>query len=437
MRAETTVALLAALLSGCAQPTPESAPNGTGAGAEVEVAEWRGYTPEEMESLGSQLDLINWDDGGEISRFAFLNTSSLFPTATLHSGTSPSKVGYSLQLAIAEYQVALADGTMTFDEYVDQAALDGIVILQGGEIVYERYPRMRATDSHLLFSISKVYASTLVAILEDRGTLSADEPIERYIPELASSGWGGTSVDAILDMASGIDALEWVDGAYTDPVREHYQYEASLGWLPKVESLPASVHEEATYQYLASLERLAGPGERLDYVSVNSAVLGWLIEELTGRSFPEVLSDEIWSKIGAEDDGLVSVNSSGIAAVHAGVIATLRDVARFGLLFTPSYTVVGQDRLVSDQHLEKIRERGRPELMAASAYSEQRPSPHHVSYQWQVYEDGSFFKGGFGGQGLYVDPTKDIVLAFFGTHGYGEGAPTPLEVCLGIFAEMY
>ena len=29
--------------------------------------------------------------------------------------------------------------------------------------------------------------------------------------------------------------------------------------------------------------------------------------------------------------------------------------------------------------------------------------------------DGDFFKGGFAGQGLYISPTKDLVIAFFGT----------------------
>ena len=30
-------------------------------------------------------------------------------------------------------------------------------------------------------------------------------------------------------------------------------------------------------------------------------------------------------------------------------------------------------------------------------------------------EDGDLFKSGFGGQGLYVSPTRDLVIAFAGT----------------------
>ena len=40
----------------------------------------------------------------------------------------------------------------------------------------------------------------------------------------------------------------------------------------------------------------------------------------------------------------------------------------------------------------------------------------HNSYQWDIVtEDGHFFKSGFGGQGLYVAPDLDLVIAWFGT----------------------
>ena len=36
-------------------------------------------------------------------------------------------------------------------------------------------------------------------------------------------------------------------------------------------------------------------------------------------------------------------------------------------------------------------------------------------------EDGDFFKGGYGGQGLYVSPSRDLVIAYFGT--FEDGGP--------------
>ena len=37
-------------------------------------------------------------------------------------------------------------------------------------------------------------------------------------------------------------------------------------------------------------------------------------------------------------------------------------------------------------------------------------------YQWgAVFEDGDLYKGAHGGQGLYISPAKDLVIAYFGT----------------------
>mmetsp|Transcript_3853 Transcript_3853/g.12477 ORF Transcript_3853/g.12477 Transcript_3853/m.12477 type:complete len:168 (-) Transcript_3853:34-537(-) len=166
-------------------------------------------------------------------------------------------------------------------------------------------------------------------------------------------------------------------------------------------------------------------------------VLAWLVERVTGRSFADVLSEEIWGEMGAEADGLVTVNSRGIAAVHGGIISTLRDLARFGLLFTPSSGAVCPRAVVSPACLRKIRECGRPELMDED--EEREPGLRHSTYQWdQVWEDGCFFKSGFGNQGLLVHPDADACVAFFGTHGYGEEAlPPPEDVCRGLLHALF
>ena len=407
------------LMAGCApSPSPEGA----------------GFSLEEAERLEHKVNLENWDDGGEISRFAFLSIPKIFPTAVIPRGDGEVlALETALDEDVARYEVALADGgVMKFDDYVASGALDGIVIVRGGKVVYEKYPRMRSNDPHILFSVSKVLVSTVVAILEDRGLVEVSKPVEVYVPALRGTAWEGIPVLDVLDMASGIDALEGIEDSYTNPERPHYQYEASLGWLPKVEGLPSSVLEEDTFGFIGSLQKRSAPGKVWEYVSVNTMVLAWLAEEVTGKKFHEVLSETIWSRMGAEADALVSVNSRGHGAVHGGIVAILRDVARFGLLFTE-----GRGRgVVSPSYLEKILEGGRPELLEAAGRAS--AEVRHATYQWdRVYDDGSFFKGGFGGQGLYVSPEKDVVLAYFGTHGYDAPAPAVLDACRRMFEDLY
>ncbi|HJS73793.1 MAG TPA: serine hydrolase domain-containing protein, partial [Vicinamibacteria bacterium] len=306
------------ILGGCAPPASDS----------------RAPTLEDTERLAREVNLENWDDGGDISHFAFLSIPEIFATAVISKGDGEAlSLETALDDEIPRFQVALdGGGDVSFQDYVSSGALDGIVILRGGKIVYESYPRMGRDDRHILFSVSKVLVSTVLAVLEDRGLVDVSKPVEVYVPSLRGTAWQGIAVIDVLDMASGIDALEGIEDSYTNPERKHYQYEASLGWLPKSGNLPPSVLEEDTYAFLATLEKKSGPGEVWEYVSANTMMLAWMIEEVTGNKFPEALSELVWSKTGAESDALVSVNAHGQGAVHGGIVATLRDVARFGLL---------------------------------------------------------------------------------------------------------
>ncbi|MEQ8423474.1 MAG: hypothetical protein RIA63_02115, partial [Cyclobacteriaceae bacterium] len=62
-------------------------------------------------------------------------------------------------------------------------------------------------------------------------------------------------------------------------------------------------------------------------------------------------------------------------------------------------------------HLSKIRDVNK-NLITSRDLEENKYS----SYQWSgVYDDGDFYKAAHGGQGLYISPEKDLVIAFYGT----------------------
>ena len=152
---------------------------------------------------------------------------------------------------------------------------------------------------------------------------------------------------------------------------------------------------------MAKLRRGRAPGEAFEYTSVNTFVLSWLAEQILNKPFNEIAGDEIWSPLGAESDALVSVSRSANApATHGGISATLRDVLRLGLLFTPSGRGGAAEPVVSDRALDKIRHGGRLDIFMGGSIGpkvteELGEQPHHNTYQWDfVMEDGDFFKGG-------------------------------------------
>ena len=352
--------------------------------------------------------------------YTFLHMTEFFRHAVIHRSGEISRLPTAPREDISNLAVKTRLGDMSIDEYVQRGPVDGVVAVYRGEIVFERYPRMRPFDKHLLMSVSKIFVSTIIGILEDRGELDSNAAIDVFLPELSGSGWEGVSVRDILDMASGIDCLESDEpGAYSDPATGYYQYEASLGWLARTEATM-----ESTYEYVATLQRRRPPGEAFEYTSPNTFVLTWLIERITGQLFNEVATEMLWSKIGAESDAFVSTSNIGAPASHGGISATVRDVARLGLLFTPSWNVVARDPLISETHMRKIQQEGRREIFdkagAGSSTIEalRGERPLHNSWQWDwVTEDGDFYKGGYGGQGLYISPSRDLVIAFTGVPG--------------------
>ena len=381
-----------------------------------------GYRWEEALQYHRHFDLAKWPGEGETARFAYLMTPELFPHAWIHRAGPIADLALTPLETVGEIRTRTYLGRLKLDEYVQAAPIDGFLVLHRGRIVFERYPRMRPFDKHIWWSVSKAVVALLVAIQEDRGLVDVRRPIETYLPELAGSDWRGTPILDILDMASGMTGLESDDPeAYTNPGSPYGRYEGSLGMQPRTADTPAS-----TYHYIPSLSRQKPSGQVFEYTSVNTFVLSWLAERLTDTPFPELVSREIWRKIGAESDAMHLVSAIGAPATHGTINSTLRDMARFGLLFTPSWGTVCREKLVSEAYLGKIQKGGRPEVFvkgnAAQALTAAAgEQPRHNTYQWDfVLEDGDFYKGGFMGQMLYVSPSRDLVVTAFATGTEGD-----------------
>jgi len=374
----------------------------------------KSYSLEEATAFHREWTLDNWDEGGPLMHYVFLHMSEFWNHSLIDRGGPVRDLPPALRDDVAGFVATTQDGDVALADYVEHSTVNGALVVHKGRIVFESYPHMRQTDKHNYMSVSKLFAATLVAILEDRGVIDVDTSIDTYLPSLTGSGWEGVPVIDILDMASGIGCLEGDEDAYTNPEHCYYQFEASLGWLGPTADTP-----DSTYDYIASLKSHRPSGEAFEYTSPNTFVLGWLTESVSGRSYADLLSREIWQKMGAESDGIIAAPRHGIPIAHGGISSNLRDMARFGMLFTPSGRQ-GKRPVVSDAYLEKIQEGGRAEIFRAadgddSGFVDGEPARHN-SYQWDfVMDDGDFFKGGYGGQGLYISPSRDLVIAFFGT----------------------
>ena len=362
------------------------------------------------------MTLSNWDLGGEPSAWAYLHMGELFSAVEIPSAGPGAVLEHAEAAEITQFEVQPG---VSLDEYVASGPVSGMVVVWRGRVAFERYPRMRPGQRHLLMSVTKAFTSAVAGILEARGVLDLSQPVDALIGELAGSGWAGVRGTDVLGMASGIDCLEIdVPGGYDDPAHPFYRFEASLGWRPAQDQPVLS-----PYQVVAALPAHRPPGEAYEYTSVNTFVVSWLIERATGLPFAEVLAREIWQRARFEAPAQLCGSAAGAPASHGGLSATLRDLARFGMLFTPSAQIVTEHPVISHEHLRRIQAGGRPELhrdrgapLPGDATEAYGPALPPASRQWDfAMNDGDLFKGGFGGQGLYVSPARDLVIAFTGT----------------------
>lgn len=331
---------------------------------------------------------------------------------------------------IGKTSVETPVGRITLDELAahERSRLQGFIVVHRGAIVYEIYPGMRRNDNHIWFSVSKTLSAMVLTIMEAQGKIRFSDPVDRYIPEMKGTNWEGIAVRDIMDMASGLDLEETPDSMGDRRHKVHQYFKITLGgeeagW----DGEPVTIDE-----LIYSIDDVpeVPPGTVFEYSSLNTRVVTMLTERIGGKRFAELLSDYIWQFIGAEADGFIGVNPSGGAEAGGMMNSRLRDLARYGLFFTPS----GDERYgerarrywgVKELSLADRVNECRPELLRAAWDREDGAEEGFGladlevrcnSLQWDlVYTDGDMYKSGVGAQGLYVSPSRDLVIAYYST----------------------
>jgi CubicO group peptidase (beta-lactamase class C family) len=268
----------------------------------------------------------------------------------------------------------------------------------------------------MYFSISKTIISVIIGILEQQGRLSTADPLGKYLPQLHESDWADIRIVDVLNMCTGMTGLQFDDPeAQTDTSNVYFRFASHMGLAPRT-----SAGSNNIWIILKTMRKQKKAGTAYEYSSVNTVLLTLLAEEVTGMRFADLVSGYIWRHIGAESDAYVGLSPDGLASSSAMVSGTLRDLARYGLLFSPSWSSVCQTKVIPDSYFTQLHHNGAAPaaydkgLMGAGAIRDLKERPDHNAWQWDgVMTDGDFFKSGTHGQCLYISPSRDLVIACF------------------------
>ncbi len=378
-----------------------------------------GFPLAEARNLEGRSTVASLLKGEDEALYWTTHVANSMPTAILPRVLPTKMLERNIEPGVGRVKAETFLGELELEEFLvdSRSFAQGIVVVHKGEVVYEKYPGMRPEQSHLWASNAKPLSSLLIDLLIDEGLIDQEQTFGHYVPDFRGTAWENIRIIDILDMTPGLDTEE------DSQTRQDPDSIAIRTFLAEFnEPYARAGRVETLREILKDARKTREPGTSFDYGSPVTQALVLLTEEVTQKKWADSFQEKVWSRMYVEGSLQVHLAPDGTAAVHGLVSSRLRDMARFGLLYTPSWSQVAQEQIVTPQILDRIRDGVRGEDFYLAGYDgpifTRRLNDRIMgnSRQWDaIFEDGDFFKGGLMGQGLYVSPDRDLVIAFFST----------------------
>jgi CubicO group peptidase (beta-lactamase class C family) len=334
-----------------------------------------------------EINAKNWY-WGPGNHWSYQHTSRIFPSANIYRGSGPvAKLDYALRdLDEISFVNPATKQRMSIAQMYAATDTDALLVMKDGKIVTERYFNgMKPEDRHLLMSVSKSVLGVLAGIIIEEGRLDPNALVTFYIPELKGSAYEGATVRNLLDMSVGME----FDEDYSSKTSDLYRLDEAVGWVERGPTASNGLHE-----YLTTLKKRHGAhGSEFRYISANTDTMGWVLERATRTDYAQLVSQELWSKLGAERDAYVLLDGFQTAYTDPGLNMTLRDLARFSQMVRkgPEYSY----------------------FRTLSGYE----NGSYRSY-WYVADPrrGHFTAIGLAGQLIVIDPASNTIIVKFSSH---------------------
>ncbi len=328
--------------------------------------------PESNWQSHREKNILQWTP--EEQRSGYPNIRSINPTREIPASDQPRILPKAMWMETPDW-----GGSM------DELHLAGLLVIQDGKIRYEDYRRGHsASDRWMSFSIAKSVVSLLYGIAIKEGHIeSLDETVAMHLPQFVGTAYGDVAIRDLLQMASGV---QWNED-YQDPNSD-------------VAALD-NASEQEVLQHLASLPRLYPAGSVFNYNTGETILAGAILAKAVGMSLSEYLQTRLWAPFGMSANAdWALMGEDGAEMGGCCISATLRDYGRIGLFALREGALDTNDSLLP------------ADWMAES--TQPSPGADYYGYFWWLGANGDYRASGIFGQGIYISPEHDLVIAMHG-----------------------
>lgn len=323
---------------------------------------------------------------------------------------------------------------MTEDQWEDRTYTSAFLVMRDGKILHESYRNNTDAGTHYIsFSMAKTITSMLVGIAVGQGAIhSIDDPAVLYVPELKGSGYDGVTIRQLLEMRSGVD------------YEERYDFGAKPSIAAQIFLNAIASNKERFADMAPRLGRKRAPGSHFNYSTLDTSVLGWVLERATKKPLADFTAQYLWQPMGMESYGFWLADGApgvGRELNGMGYNATLRDFARLGEMMLDQgrfngHQIVPADWVRQATTMIPNADPGAPPPPAAVTSPFARSG---YGFQiWKLDETGAYTALGLQGQFIYVHPATHTVivkLSFFPEEGSAQ-SDAALEETLAYFKTL-
>jgi len=334
-----------------------------------------------------------WQPGYRVGAFSHLD--EIYTTRTIARAAAP----WMFKRSTAEIRYRLQGRQSSLADYLSRNPVTGLLIARDDQILFEHYQYGRTDRDRLLSqSMAKSITGMLIGIAIAEGAIkSVDDVPETYVPGFKGTEYGRTPIRDLLHLSSGVDFGEEREGG------------RDLNRLWRDMVIGAWIFKKGTINSITQFnQRIAPPGTRYHYASIEPDVLGVVLRYATNKSAAEYLQEKVWGRIGAEADATWLLDAEGFEVAHFGFNAVLRDYARVGRLLAFDGAWEGQQIIPAQWMIDATTVRPADDYLAPG-----KPMPW-FGYGYLLWllpgSRRQFALVGDYGQRVCVDPASKLVM---------------------------
>ena len=259
------------------------------------------------------------------SLYAWQHLSQYYPTARVARGGAISELEVAIDESIGKIKFKGKGGVdRTVSQHFEDMPLDAMIVLKDGKIVYERYKTMAPDTAHITMSCSKVFSSTLLAMLEDEGKVDLSKPVTDYVPEIRGSAWEQATVRNVMNMSSGLDIEETIANLLNPQ-----------SWIANWFTAGFELNKGDFREMSRNAKPLPGEpaGRHFRCSGANTQTLVLATQYVSGKRWQTLWNERVWSKIGAKNAFITGLAQDGTPLCAGMHNTTPEDLLRFTLLY--------------------------------------------------------------------------------------------------------